>query len=232
MDRRALIAGAACVGGALLAQQLKPHKYVSLLKSGTLDSMIPRTFGAWSSEDVGDPLALNGPGTLSAKLYNQLVTRAYENATTGKRIWMLLAHGERQSDELQLHRPEVCYPAFGFEVLRNEPLQLRLEDSVMVPARRLLCKAPSHEERVLYWSRMGEFLPIDASEQRLDRFKNAVAGIIPDGVLCRFSFADPEAQSWADLEQFVPELLKATGPQGRRVLLGTARGQALDQRTA
>src|ERR1700761_3800139 len=97
MDRRALIAGALCVGGAVAAQQLKPHRYVSLLQSAKLDDLIPRHFGAWTSEDVGDPLALNGPGTLSSKLYNQLVTRAYTDGR-GQQILMLLAHGERQSD--------------------------------------------------------------------------------------------------------------------------------------
>jgi len=232
MNRRALIAGAACVGGALLAQQLKPHKYVSLLQQEKLDDLIPRQFGRWSSEDAGDPLALNGPGTLSAKLYNQLVTRAYQNGATGQQLLMLLAHGERQSDELQLHRPEICYPAFGFELLRNEPTQLRLAKAVTLPARRLVCRSPSREESVVYWSRLGEYLPIDASEQRTDRFKNAFAGVIPDGVLCRFSTGDPSDRTWASLEQFVQELMAATGPAGRRVLVGTERARRLDRQQA
>ncbi len=229
MNRRALFAGVACVGAALLARQLKPHHYVSLLQSAKLDDLVPRSFGAWTSEDVGDPLALNGPGTLSSKLYNQLVTRAYTDGTGGHQVLMLLAHGERQSDELQLHRPEVCYPAFGYAVLRNEPTNIRLADAITVPARRLLAKSPNHEESVVYWSRLGEFFPIDASEQRTDRFKNAVAGLIPDGILCRFSTADGSARAWSDLEQFVHDLVGATGPTGRRVLVGSERTRELGQ---
>lgn len=228
MNRRALLGGVACVGGALLAQKLKPHRYVSLLSPAKLEDLIPRNFGGWTSEDVGDPLALNAPGTLSAKLYNQMVTRAYTNLELSKRVWILLAHGERQNDELQLHRPETCYPAFGFALIRNEPIHLPVLGGVTVPARRLLCRAPDREERVVYWTRMGEFLPIDAPEQRVDRFKNAIAGIVPDGVLCRFSITDPLAQSWDDLESFVPEFLAATGPRGRRVLLGTQRAHSMD----
>jgi EpsI family protein len=231
INRRALFAGVACVGAAVLARQLKPHHYVSLLKSAKLDDLVPRTFGAWVSEEVGDPLALNGPGTLSSKLYNQLVTRAYTDGA-GRQVLMLMAHGERQSDELQLHRPEVCYPAFGYALLRNEPTQLRLGGDVTLPARRLLAKSPSHEESVVYWSRLGEFFPIDASEQRTDRFKNAVAGLIPDGILCRFSTGDGSPQAWGGLEQFVHDLLAATGPDGRRVLIGTERAQQLGQRKA
>jgi EpsI family protein len=229
INRRGLLAGGACVGAAVLAQRLKPHHYVSLLQSAKLDDLIPRAFGPWTSEDVGDPLALNGPGTLSAKLYNQLVTRSYTDAR-GNGVLMLLAHGERQSDELQLHRPEICYPAFGFAVLRNEPMQIRLADGVTVPARRLLTESESHQESVLYWTRLGEFLPTSASEQRTARFRNAVAGLIPDGVLCRFSTADGSAQAWPALEQFVHDLLAATKPAGQRVLIGTERAQRLGQR--
>lgn len=232
MNRRALFAGAACVGAALLARELKPHHYVSLLQSAKLDDLVPRSFGAWTSEDVGDPLALNGPGTLSAKLYNQLVTRAYTDGSGGHQILMLLAHGERQSDELQLHRPEICYPAFGYALLRNERTQVRLSDTVTVPARRLLARSSNHDESVLYWARLGEFFPIDASEQRKDRFKNAVAGLIPDGILCRFSTADESAKGWLALENFVHDLIAATGPAGQRVLVGTERAQQLGRRQA
>jgi EpsI family protein len=232
MNRRALFAGAACVGAALVAQRLKPHHYVSLLQSAKLDDLIPRSFGPWTSEDVGDPLALNGPGTLSSKLYNQLVTRAYTDGPGGHQVLMLLAHGERQSDELQLHRPEICYPAFGFALLRNEQTQIRLGNAVTVPARLLLAQSPSHEESVVYWTRLGEYLPIDASEQRTDRFKNAVAGLIPDGILCRFSTADGTVQAWPGLEQFVHDLIVATPPAGQRVLVGSERAAQLGRRQA
>jgi EpsI family protein len=169
---------------------------------------------------------------LSSKLYNQLVTRAYTDGAGGHQVLMLLAHGERQSDELQLHRPEVCYPAFGYALLRNEPTQIQLGSAVTLPARRLLARSPSHEESVLYWSRLGEFFPIDATEQRTDRFKNAVAGLIPDGILCRFSTGDETPQAWGGLERFVHDLLAATSPPGRRVLIGTDRAHQLGQRQA
>jgi EpsI family protein len=232
MNRRALFAGVACVGTALLSRQLKPHHYASLLQSAKLDGLVPKSFGAWTSEDVGDPLALNGPGTLSSKLYNQLVTRAYTDGAGGHQVLMLLAHGERQSDELQLHRPEVCYPAFGYALLRNEPTHIKLADAITLPARRLLAKSPSHEESVVYWSRLGEFFPIDAAEQRLDRFKNTAAGLIPDGILCRFSTADGSPKAWADLERFVHDLIGATSPAGQRVLVGSDRARQLAQRKA
>lgn len=225
MNRRALIAGALCVGGAALAQQLKPHRFVSLLQEAKLDDLVPRSFGRWTSEDVGDPLALNGPGTLSSKLYNQLVTRAYSDGG-GRQILMLLAHGERQSDELQLHRPEICYPAFGYELLQNQSTQLSLGGPVRLPARELLARSSNDQERVLYWTRLGEHFPTSSGEQRRARFENTLAGIVPDGVLCRFSAAD-DAQASGGLRHFLQELVAATGAQGRRVLIGTERSLEL-----
>jgi EpsI family protein len=226
MNRRALIGGAVCLGGAALAYQLKPHRFVSLLNQAKLDDLVPRRFGAWTSDDVGDPLALNGPGTLSSKLYNQLVTRLYSDGRT--RVMVLLAHGERQSDELQLHRPEICYPAFGYELLANEPEQLPLGGRVNLPARRLLARSPNDQERVIYWTRIGEYFPTSAGEQRTARFHNTMAGIIPDGVLCRFSTADTSG-AWTGLRDFLQQLMAATAPPGRRVLVGSTRSLALQQ---
>ena len=54
--------------------------------------------------------------SLAAKLYGETVGRIYTQASTGAEIMMLLAHGDTQSNDLQLHRPEVCYPAFGFAI--------------------------------------------------------------------------------------------------------------------
>lgn len=226
MNRRAFFAGALCVGGAVAARQFKPHKYVSLLQSAKLEDLVPRAFGAWTSEDVGDPLAINGPGTLSSKLYNQLVTRAYSDGH-GPPVLMLLAHGERQSDELQLHRPEICYPAFGYVLLKNEAASVPLGGTVLLPARRLLAKSPSNEESVIYWTRLGENFPVSFDEQRTARFKDTLAGIIPDGILCRFSTADNTAAAWPRLNAFARSLVEATGQQGRRVLIGTERSHEL-----
>ena len=228
MNRRALIGGALCAGAAALTYELRPHRYVSLLRQAKLDDLVPKSFGAWTSEGVGDPLAINGPGTLSSKLYNQLVTRLYSNGRSAQ-VMMLLAHGERQSDELQLHRPEICYPAFGYELLIDDPEQLPLGGRVSLPARRLLARSPNDEERVIYWTRVGEYFPISAGEQRRARFQNTISGIVPDGVLCRFSAANTGG-AWAGLHEFLLELIGATPSAGRQVLVGSARSLALQQR--
>lgn len=228
IERRDLIVGGLCVAGAMAANALKPRRNVPLLASGQLADIVPARFGPWISEDVGDPLAVNGPETLSAKLYNQLLVRLYQNQETGAQVLMLLAYGGRQTDELQLHRPEVCYPAFGYELTRNEAIYLPIRRDISIPARRLLAKGEERTESIVYWSRIGETLPVDAAEQRRDRFRIALQGVIPDGLLSRFSTVPTDAEApWTDIEEFVPKMVGAIGPAQRKVLIGSTRAHAL-----
>jgi EpsI family protein len=226
--RRDLIIGAACVAAAAGANALKPHRLAPLLKTGSLADIVPAAFGDWRSDDIGDPLAINGPGTLSARLYNQLVTRVYRSSAAATEIMVLLAYGGQQTDELQLHRPEICYPAFGFTLVRNEPIDLPVAATVNIPARRLIAEGEDHRESIIYWSRIGEYLPASGGQQRKDRLEIALQGIIPDGLLSRFSTVteDPK-QAWQALELFIPALLGAVQPQYRKVLVGTSRGEAM-----
>lgn len=226
--RRDILMGAACIVGAGVAQAMRPRRNVSLLGDLRLEDVVPASFGEWQSEEVGDPLAINGPETLSAKLYNQLLVRAYRNTTGGQQILALLAYGGRQTDELQLHRPEVCYPAFGYDLVRNEPVDLPVAPGVKIPARRLIAEGEERSESVIYWSRMGEFLPRDGGQQRSDRLRIAMRGIIPDGLLCRFStIASDPANAWRDLEAFLPAFMAAVAPSQRRVLIGTDLARAM-----
>lgn len=227
-SRRDLLIGAGCVVAAVSADHFRPHRNVPLLKGATMAQVVPASFGDWRSEDVGDPLAINGAGTLSAKLYNELVTRVYRNGTNTQEILMLLAYGGQQTDELQLHRPEVCYPAFGYALIQNQPLNLPVAANVTLPTRQILALKDDRKESVIYWTRMGEYLPVSGGEQRQDRFRIAAKGIIPDGLLARFSAvgADP-THAWRELEDFIPALLMAVAPDKRKVLIGTDRASAM-----
>jgi EpsI family protein len=201
---------------------------VPLLKKGTLAEIVPATFKGWVSEDVGDPLAINGAGTLSAKLYSQLVTRVYTNPATGAQVMSLFAYGGKQTADLQLHRPEICYPAFGYALSQNQPTDVAIGSGVILPARQMFARQASHAEGVLYWSRVGEYLPVSSRDQRKARLEISLKGIIPDGVLSRFSVASEDPiHAWAEIKDFVPQLLSAIAPDQRSVLIGTARAHGL-----
>lgn len=225
--RRDLLIGGACVAAAGAGQALRPHRVVSLLGDRKLADIVPAAFGKWRSVDISDPLALNAD-TYTGQLYNQQIARVYTD-DAGRQVMMMLAYGSKQTDQLQLHRPEVCYPAFGYKLTSNEAVRLPIDKGATIPSRRLLAEGNDRNESVLYWTRIGEYLPVDAAQQREQRFQVALQGIIPDGILSRFSgIPTNRADAWDDCERFVPELLRASGPVARRVLIGTQRAALLD----
>jgi len=228
--RRDLIFGAMAVSAGAASYALKPRKVVSLLQSQKLSDLIPLSFGNWVARDVSDPLALNSEDSLAAKLYNQIITRVYSDTVTGADVIMLMAHGERQTDALQLHRPEVCYPAFGYALTRNEGFTLPVGDGVSIPARRLVARLDGRQENVIYWTRLGEYLPASASQQRRDRFEIALKGLVPDGLLSRFSTVGFEPTTgWAEIERFVSGLVLAVAAKKRAVLIGSERARMLSR---
>jgi EpsI family protein len=129
---------------------------------------------------------------------------------------------------LQLHRPEVCYPAVGFEVDAKDEVRVPLAGGVTMPAVALATHAGSRREDVLYWTRLGEYLPMDMSEQRRDRLRTAMAGYIADGVLFRASSlrTGPKPE-FPVLAEFSGALLAAMPRVAdRAALIGTANAKA------
>jgi EpsI family protein len=223
-SRRDLLIGGACLAAGAAAFGLRPRRRVSLQGSARLEQFVPRAFGDWTSRDVTDLVAPQTPDSLMAKLYGETVGRIYTSTVSGVDIMMLLAHGDTQSNDLQLHRPEVCYPAFGFRISGSAPIEVPLAKGVQLPARRLVATAPGRQENIIYWSRLGEYLPVDGIQQRMDRLTTAMHGYVADGLLARFSTlgSDPSA-AFAIMIPFIAQLVSAVPTDRRISLLGTAR---------
>lgn len=227
--RRDLILGGACVIASGAALALKPRRKMTLMADGKkLSDILPRKFGAWESSDVSDLYAPQTPDSLLAQLYGQTVGRIFVHGTSRVQIMMLAAHGDSQSNELQLHRPEVCYPAFGFALLDSQPVELSVANSVTLPGRRLIAQSGQQKQAVVYWTRLGETFPVTVTEQRLARLDSAMHRYIPDGLLARFSIAGVDMDaSFASMRAFVAELVMQVAPADRGVLVGTERAAAL-----
>ena len=227
--RRRFLIGGTCLAAAGAAYWLKPRRHVSLLEAGgTFAQSVPDRFGSWTSRDVSDPVALGGEDSLTAKLYETVVARVYHDESAGTEILAMFAYGEVQSNLLQLHRPEVCYPAFGYSILASQALDVPLRQGFTLPVRRLSLRSPEAEQVVLYWTRLGEFLPTDGSEQRLDRIKTALAGYYADGLLARFSMITADAAyATKTMSDFVRKMLLAVPPKRLPGLIGTDRAKAL-----
>ncbi len=178
--RRDFLIGAACCLGSGAAYALKPRRQTTLMDGGKkLNEILPATLEGWTSRDVSDLVAPETPDSLAARLYGETVGRIYRQQSTGDQVMMLMAHGDVESNELQLHRPEVCYPAFGFAIKENTPLALGLQGGYgsLPQADRHLQRT---QETILYWTRLGEAFPTTVTEQRLERLRTAMHRYIPD----------------------------------------------------
>jgi EpsI family protein len=228
-NRRDLILGGACVIGSGAALALKPRRKVTLMAEGKkLSNILPRKFGEWESSDVSDLYAPQTPDSLLAQLYGQTVGRIFIHRASRVQIMMLAAHGDSQSNELQLHRPEVCYPAFGFALLDSRPIELSIAKAVTLPGRRLIAQSSLQKQAVIYWTRLGETFPVTVTEQRLARLNSAMHRYSPDGLLARFSVAGTDTEaSFTSMRSFISDLVMEVAAADRGVLVGSERAARL-----
>jgi EpsI family protein len=221
-SRREFLIGGACVLTAGAAYAATPRERLSLLGKRKLEDLVPHAFGAWSELPPDSVVVPQNDDSLAARLYAQTVTRVFVNNNDGSSVMALLAYGDTQSDQLQLHRPEVCYPAFGFAVVESMAVNIALEQGAIIPARRLTAQSALRTEHVAYWTRIGEYLPQSGEEQRAAKLRTAFQGIIPDGILVRISNlqATPD-EGFAVNQRFAAQLIAAMPRQGLPALVGT-----------
>ena len=219
MLRRDFLIGTACLGATAAAEMLRPRDRIVLIGSSKLEDITPRSFGQWREIHVGQVIQPRTEGTLAAELYSQLLGRVYQHSN-GDYMMLAVAYGDTQSDVLQLHRPETCYPAFGLTISRSSLADVNV-GSVVVPTRNLVASVADRLENITYWTRIGEYLPTDGAQQREDKLRTAFAGIIPDGILVRASSLGEDAQrSMARNAEFLREMVLAIDPVHLPVFIG------------
>lgn len=225
IDRRNLLAALSCVAALGTAELLRPRRQVILMPSGTkLKDVVPQQVGPWSVGEGGDIVIPRVEGMLAWELYNDQLARAYRDATeTHPDVMVLAAYGASQSDALQLHRPEICYPSFGFEIVGRRFVGIPVRGSAdKVPGVALTAKSSGRIEDIVYWTRVGDSLPQTGGEQRRELLKAALAGYVGDGMLFRASAIRLENDEplFDDLITFLATLISELKPVGRLALLG------------
>lgn len=220
--RRDVLFGGGLLAAAGAAAALTPRNHVVLLPSGRqLETMIPNKVGSWQTVPSDLFVLPKTEGSLADKLYNQTVTRLYESPTALP-IMLVMAYGSIQNDALQLHRPETCYSAVGFQISSSRVENIDVGGRAKVPVRELTATAEQRVEPIIYWTRIGDSLPTTGREQRWSKLEQQLAGIIPDGILVRIStVAEPDAATFGALREFASTMLTAVAPADRAVLVGT-----------
>jgi EpsI family protein len=221
--RRALSAAAAMGVAAVGGQALVPTKKLSELRGPIqLDQNIPKRFADWRVDPYAHAVVTN-PQTqaLLDKIYTATLDRTYMNAR-GQRVMLAVAYGADQSDpSVQLHYPEICYPAQGFKVEKI------VESWIGLPQGRLNVKrvethyANQRFEPVTYWTMMGDVQSLGLFAKRLAELRHGLRGEIVDGVLIRVSSLDTDSPAaFALQDRFILDLVASLSPTFRHRLTG------------
>lgn len=224
MNRRfgaSLVLGLAMAAASAITLALTPSPGAMAAQAAfSLDAMIPARFGSWRIDPSIVPLTANPDqqGAL-ARIYDQTLSRTYVD-DAGRRVMLSIAYGGDQSRALQLHLPEVCYVAQGFQVAGEGTGQLATRFGAL-PVQRLVASQGERNEPITYWITIGDRATRSGIEQKLRRLAYGLSGQIPDGMLVRISNLTLDAPgAWRLHDRFAADLLDALESAGRKRLIG------------
>jgi EpsI family protein len=221
--RRALLAAGLMGLAAAVGQALVPTRHLAQIRGAIrLDGNVPRKFADWEVDESARGAIIN-PQTeaLLQRLYTEILERTYVN-TKGQKVMLSIAYGADQSDpSVQLHYPEICYPAQGFKVQSQREDTLRLPLGTIAVRRLETNYAGQRPEPVTYWTMMGDLQSLGGFDKRWAEIRHGLRGEIVDGVLMRVSTIDADSQAAFQLQdRFVADLLSALPASTRHRLSG------------
>jgi EpsI family protein len=122
---------------------------------------------------------------------------------------------------VQLHYPEVCYPAQGFRVTENRTAVLSLPEGD-VRVRRLDTQfGDSRFEPVTYWTIIGDQQSLGGWDRKISEIRHGLRGEIVDGLLFRVSSIDRDFEHGFVVQSgFIRDLVRALAPAARKQLVG------------
>lgn len=221
LNARNLTIMAIMILAAALAFIIQPNKRLADMSDDVnLESMIPQSFGDWEhAQDIGAAVVNPQQQEVLNKIYTQTLSRTYRNSK-GEFIMLSIAYGEDQSDSKQLHLPDVCYPAQGFQ-LKAKAKGVLHTDFGDIRVKRLDAFKGNRIEPLTYWTTVGNHVVLGGLENKLAQLDYGFKGFIPDGLIFRVSNIDSDSNAAYSIQSvFVNDLLKAVNSETRSKLSG------------
>lgn len=226
VSRRAMIAGGLLAGAGVVANARRPDVPFRMIREAKLNPLFPFKIGDWEYQ-TSSGLVLPPPDQMSDRLYNAIITRYYASPTQLP-IMLLVAYNGIQDGMLQVHRPEVCYPAAGYAIEHERLFPLDAGGGAQVPGHYLAARSVSRHEQLIYWTRIGNDFPTQWWQQHWAVAKENLKGRVPDGMLIRFSTAAPDDKTAIlTLKRFLKPFFASLSPAARRLVLGEAGAPGL-----
>lgn len=224
---KSLIVCAMFLLSALGALLMTPKHY-SVVTVPDLAVMVPTKFAQW--QEITSPYTQVGLTTDKNSLINQLydgvLMRTYVDKK-GNQVMLALAYAREQKQDIKIHRPEVCYVAQGFDLLRKTSAQVNMHTSTQVvqpvTMERLLVRNQGRAEAVSYWIRIGDTYPQTGMAARMKILREGLHGNVLDGILVRASTVLNEesdaANAYQIQEAFLNDLLESVTANQQPILV-------------
>ena len=201
---------------------LTPTIYMAKsLPAINLKVLIPIEFDGWLEEKNSTSSVIN-PQSLELidKIYGQTLSRTYINKN-GERIMLSIAYGADQRGDLQVHLPEICYPAQGFQIQSNHR-DVIITSSGNISVTRLEASYGSQRyEPITYWTTIGDKVITDRINRKIAEIGYGFSGKIPDGLIFRISSIDIKTtQAFSIQDSFVNSLVNILSSSDRKRLMG------------
>jgi len=187
----------------------------------SLEVLFPAAFGDWRLDPSVIPVEPPADVRKSiAESYDQTLSRTYVNAR-GYRVMLSVAYGGRRNQGMDIHRPEICYPAQGFAVRRETRETTLSVGAASLPLKRLVAGTGLRNEPISYWLVIGRSVASFGLGHRLALLKYGLTGHVPDGLLVRVSsIDDDEQEAFRQQDEFLRAMLGALAPGFRDRVLG------------
>lgn len=217
VSRREVLTGLAMASAALVAAARKPNIHLDYLGRHKLDDVVPSRIGRWTFVS-NSGLVVPPEDQLQLALYSQLLTRVYTDGNNA--IMLLIAYSASETGFLQVHRPEFCYTAAGYQLSDFAQQGVRLGPSSAFQANSLTATREGSIEQLLYWVRIGDHIPHSWAEQRLVFAGDNLRRLVPDAALIRVSMVNPDrSAAFAMIDDFVRSMIAAVPPNLRHVFI-------------
>lgn len=211
------------LAAAGLAVAMKPsERLAEEVAQFDLETLIPKQFADWQIDDNVAQLPVNPQVQAQLdQIYTQMLMRSYINGK-GEKIMLSISYGANQgSDDFQVHRPEYCYRAQGFELKSTEDDRLAYGTS-QLPIRRLEAFQGRRNEPITYWITIGDKATLPGWQRKLTQLTYGLTGKIPDGMLIRVSsITNDSGVGYRNQDEFIKALLDALAPADRVRLTGS-----------
>ena len=221
LTRQALLASL-CLLAAVGAYLLTPRQLLADLEPVNLEQMVPQQFANWRALPQNDDVITSPEQEAVIKaVYAQTLSRVYGDEH-GNRVMLAIAYTRDQSDNAgtQSHRPEICYPAQGFQIRSKQTGPLN-RDPAAGAAVRMVAVNGRRIEPLTYWLMIGHDRAVSHWDVKRWQIAYGLHDQIPDGLIFRVSvISDDIEQGFAVQQAFLQQLFSALSPVALRRLAG------------